>query len=227
MFGLIDVALIMTSNHVDVRGAWAAVALFVGWGFIGAGLFAWARRPDSSVGPLMAATGFAWFVSLVSGLQPAGRSSSSRRCSARSISSTAIHMLLAAPHGQRLARGDRAHRDRRLPARHGRDAPARAVLRPRGATARTARRTRSWSPTTRRFFDLWNTLISLIGLVLIVAVLRSLVLRWRRATRPERRLYAPVYAAGVALMIAVLAQLGLQTSGSEGTRARHRLHRLA
>jgi signal transduction histidine kinase len=55
-----------------------------------------------------------------------------------------------------------------------------------------------------------------VGLVLIIGVLRSLVLRWRRATRPERRLYAPVYASGVALMIAVFAQLGLQTSGSEG-----------
>ena len=59
-------------------------------------------------------------------------------------------------------------------------------------------------------------MISVIGLVLIILVLRSLVLRWRRATRPERRLYAPVYAAGVALMIAVLVQLSLQTSGSDG-----------
>jgi signal transduction histidine kinase len=65
-------------------------------------------------------------------------------------------------------------------------------------------------------FGIINTLISLVGLALIVAVLRSLVLRWRRATRPERRLYAPVYAAGVALMIAVLAQLAVQTSGSQG-----------
>ena len=32
-----DVALILTSNHVDVRGAWAVAALFVGWGFIGTG----------------------------------------------------------------------------------------------------------------------------------------------------------------------------------------------
>jgi hypothetical protein len=49
VLGGIDVALILTSNHVDVRGAWAALALVVGWGFIGAGLFAWARRPNNSV----------------------------------------------------------------------------------------------------------------------------------------------------------------------------------
>jgi signal transduction histidine kinase len=33
----------------------------VGWVFIAGGLTAWDRRPDSRSGPLMAATGFAWF----------------------------------------------------------------------------------------------------------------------------------------------------------------------
>jgi signal transduction histidine kinase len=36
--------------------------LAVGWTFIGCGLVAWARRPASRVGPLLAATGFTWFV---------------------------------------------------------------------------------------------------------------------------------------------------------------------
>ena len=36
--------------------------LAVGWTFIGCGLVAWARRPGSRTGPLMAATGFTWFV---------------------------------------------------------------------------------------------------------------------------------------------------------------------
>jgi signal transduction histidine kinase len=34
----------------------------VGWAFIGCGLAGWSRRPDSGTGPLLAATGFAWFV---------------------------------------------------------------------------------------------------------------------------------------------------------------------
>jgi len=214
VFGLIDVALILTSNHVEVRGAWAAAALFVGWGFIGAGLFAWSRRPDSSIGPLMVATGFAWFVNLVTASNvPALFIGAAILSSVYFV--TAIHMLLAAPHGQRLAPGDR-----RIvvagyllvtlgsipfalftdPAKNCEDCPSNPLMITDSGT----------------FFDIWNTVISLIGLVLIVLVLRSLVLRWRRASRPERRLYAPVYAAGVALMIAVIAQLGLQTSGSEG-----------
>ncbi len=36
--------------------------LVVGWTFIGCGLIASARRPESRAGPLMAATGFTWFL---------------------------------------------------------------------------------------------------------------------------------------------------------------------
>jgi signal transduction histidine kinase len=42
-------------------GAEIAVALLVGWSFVGSGLLAWERRPDNPVGRVMVATGFAWF----------------------------------------------------------------------------------------------------------------------------------------------------------------------
>jgi signal transduction histidine kinase len=51
--------------------------------------------------------------------------------------------------------------------------------------------------------------------VLIALVLRSLIRRWRAATRAERRLYTPMYAAGVALMIALIGQLVLQSASSD------------
>jgi signal transduction histidine kinase len=197
-----------------VRGAWAVAALFVGWGFIGAGLFAWWRSPDSSIGPLMVATGFAWFLNLVTATNvPAVFIVAAILSSLYFV--TAVHMLLAAPHGQALGRGDR------------RIVVTGYLL----VTVGTIPLALFWDPRSdceacptnpflfeenKTFFELWNTLLSLVGLVLIALVLRSLVLRWRRATRPERRLYAPMYAAGVALMIAVLAQLSVQTSGSQG-----------
>src|SRR4051794_23354526 len=46
--------------------------------------------------------------------------------------------------------------------------------------------------------DIASIAINLIGVVLVALVLRSLVRRWRAATRAERRLYTPMYAAGVA-----------------------------
>ena len=218
ILGGIDVALILTSDHVDVRGAFAAVALVVGWGFIGIGLFAWDRRPNNSVGSLMVATGFAWLLSLISAsnvsvLFTAGVFVSSV------YFVTAIHMLLAAPYGRGLPRGDRRIVTAAYvlvtvgllplylfidPARDGCDGcPENAILIEHNQT----------------IVDVWSSLVNLVGIGLIVAVLISLIRRWRQATRPERRLYAPVYAAGVALLIAAIAQLALQTAGFAGGAA--------
>jgi signal transduction histidine kinase len=186
----------------------------VGWGWVGTGLFTWSLRPDSSVGPLMTATGFAWFVGLVNASNvPALFIASAVLSSIYFV--TAIHMLLVASDAEGLSRGDR-----RIvtvgyllvtvgslplafffdPATHCADCPSNPLL----------------ISDDQTFFNIWNTLIALLGLGVIIGVLRSLILRWRRASRPERRLYAPVYAAGVALMVAVIAQLVLQSSGTEG-----------
>jgi signal transduction histidine kinase len=198
-----------------VRGAWAAVALVVGWGFIGAGLFAWDRRPNNSVGSLMVATGFAWLLGLISAsnvpvLFTVGVFVSSI------YFVTAFHMLLAAPYGRGLSRGDR-----RIvtvgyvlvtvgllplylfvdPAKDGcNGCPDNVILIEHNQT----------------IVDVWSAVVNLVGIGVIVAVLISLVRRWRRAARPERRLYTPVYAAGVALMIAAIGQLSAQTAGTEG-----------
>ena len=59
-------ALILSSDHVHERGVEAALALLVGWSFIGTGVFAWWRRPANRTGLLMTAAGFAWFASKVS-----------------------------------------------------------------------------------------------------------------------------------------------------------------
>jgi signal transduction histidine kinase len=65
LVGLAGVALGLTAEWVgfgwgDPR-RWIP-DLAVGWSFIGCGLVAWRRRPESHTGPLMAATGFTWFL---------------------------------------------------------------------------------------------------------------------------------------------------------------------
>jgi signal transduction histidine kinase len=198
-----------------VRGLWATVGLFVGWGFIGAGLFAWGRRPESSIGPLMTATGFAWFLSLVSASNiPAVFIIAATFSSVYFV--TAVHMLLAAPHGQPLAAGDRRIVQIGYFIVLVAVIPLAFVFDPASQGCDKCPSNPFLISDNDTLFGIWNTVISLVGLAVIVAVLRSLVQRWRRATRPERRLYAPVWAAGVALMIAVIAQLSVQTSGSEG-----------
>ena len=103
MSGLAVLALIVTNERLDAPGAWAAGALLIGWGFIGAGLYAWGRRPDNRVGMLMAATaspGFAasGFSDLPLGVhaRPGLRRASSSRSS--------MHLLLAFPSGELQSR---------------------------------------------------------------------------------------------------------------------------
>ena len=65
LVGLAGVALGLTAEWV--RFGWGDPRhwlpdLAVGWTFIGCGLIGWGRRPESRTGPLMAATGFTWFV---------------------------------------------------------------------------------------------------------------------------------------------------------------------
>ena len=56
------VVLELTSDHRDARVVWAVFAPAVGWSFVGTGLYAWRRRPESRIGALMVLLGFAWFL---------------------------------------------------------------------------------------------------------------------------------------------------------------------
>ena len=214
VFGFIDLALILTSDFVTPRGLWATLALTVGWGFVGVGLFAWARRPDNRVGMLMTATGFAWFVGVLGSsdipvLFTFGQALGSL------YFATAIHMLLAAPTGRLQTRAER-----RIviasyvvtlavvpfflfadPAEHYdcADCPENVILvQPHETLVHVA-----------------SFVINVAGLLLVIAVLVSLIRRWRRATAPERRVYAPVYGAGIAMMLALIATLVSQSTARE------------
>ena len=57
------VALVLASDHQEARTVWAIFGPVVGWSFVGTGLYAWRRRPESRIGVLMILLGFAWFLS--------------------------------------------------------------------------------------------------------------------------------------------------------------------
>ncbi|MET0306547.1 MAG: histidine kinase [Solirubrobacterales bacterium] len=59
--GIGSAALILTSDHASTRGLAAALIVAAGWSFAGTGLYAWDRRPNNNIGPLMTAVGFTWF----------------------------------------------------------------------------------------------------------------------------------------------------------------------
>ena len=39
--GLVALAITLSSEHLEARGVQAAIGLFIGWSFIGVGLYAW------------------------------------------------------------------------------------------------------------------------------------------------------------------------------------------
>src|SRR5215471_3718016 len=61
--GVLWVVITGTSLRPEVPTP--AVALLVGWCFIGSGLLSWRARPDNRIGPVMVLTGFTWFASLL------------------------------------------------------------------------------------------------------------------------------------------------------------------
>jgi signal transduction histidine kinase len=80
--------------------------LFVGWSFIGVGIYAWWRRPSNWIGPLMTATGFLWFVSDLT------HSSNATVFTFAGVfgvlyHATSIHLLLAFPTGRVRTRASR------------------------------------------------------------------------------------------------------------------------
>ena len=54
--GVGDVLLVLGSEHFRDPGVWAVFGPAVGWCFVGTGLYAWRRRPDSRFGLLMTLT---------------------------------------------------------------------------------------------------------------------------------------------------------------------------
>jgi signal transduction histidine kinase len=194
-------------------GLWAGAGLFIGWSFIGVGLYAWARRPDNRVGMLMAATGFAWLVAGL-GLSDLPLPFVIGQVLGAVYCVVAIHLLLAFPDGRLDGRAERRIVTAGyllttvciLPAWFFvdpgtsfdcEDCPDNLLLIERSDTVVTA----------------LSAAVNAMGAVLLFAVIVVLVRRWRRATSAQRRMLVPVYAAGLALMALLLSTLALQAGG--------------
>jgi signal transduction histidine kinase len=202
------VALVVTSDHEEATPVWAIFGPLVGWNFIGTGLYAWSRRPESRTGALMVALGFAW---LVSGLHFANSALvySLAEVAGGLWGGVFLHLAMAFPSG-RLAPG----RDRALvlagyviftvgaipamlfagPHELGcDDCPVNVFLIRRDP----------------ELAGLGFGLEAALYAVLFVLVLGRLILRWRRTPVIERLQLTPVYACGLlAFLLVTAAQAG-------------------
>ena len=208
-------AVIGSSDFIGSRDLVAVLTLLTGWGFIGVGLVAWGYRPENRLGTLMAATGFAFFLAMA-GVSDLPVLFLIGNVFGSLFMATAVHLLLAAPSGTLQSTWDR-----RLVAIAYLIVlvlvpPIYLFVDPR----------EDWAcpecPENLLLIDNNDTVlqamsfvINVVAIAFVIGVLVRLAGRWRRAAAPERRLFAPFYAAGMVLMITLVVFFGVSTALAE------------
>jgi signal transduction histidine kinase len=196
--------LLLASDHQDAKAVWAIFAPAIAWSFIGTGLYAALRHPESRAGELMVALGFAWCVAALT-FANAAVPYAIGQVFGGLWGGVFLQLVMSFPSG-RLARG----RDRAIviagyllftvgsvPAMlfaspHDLgcdDCPSNALL-------------------IRHDADLANVLLAVMTAayaVLFVIVLVRLTLRWRRTGPFERLQLTPVYVCGLLTFLLVTA----------------------
>ncbi len=205
--GVGDVLLVLGSEHFSDPDVWVVFGPAVGWSFVGAGLYAWGRRPESRFGLLMVLVGFAWFLGplyasdaplvftlgiVASGLWgpifghallsfPTGRLPT--RARRRLVAASYVLIPLAPVPALLVSDADEVITD----CRGG--CPRNVLLIERDA---------GLSDAALAF----GALVSL-GLCLVAVVM--LVRQWRAATAPERRSLVPLFVSGGVALALVAA----------------------
>jgi PAS domain S-box-containing protein len=203
------VAVILTSEHQEAQLLLAILGSATGLSFIGAGLIARTRRPLNRTGLLMIAVGFTWFAA---GLAAADDSLLWTIAISINVifSAVFVHLLLAYPSGElgsRLERGVvatgyvlAASSNVLLmlfdpePVEECDDCPDNALLVTESEPAA----------------DALTVLVQGFAAIFLLAVVVTLVRRWRRFTPAGRRAHAPVLLAGAATLFFFAVSVGTQ-----------------
>ena len=204
--GLVALAIVLSSDHVDGKALSATVGLFVGWSWIGVGLYAWWRRPDNRFGVLMTAVGFAYFLSVLVAADASWLFTVGVLFSSLYVA-VFVHMLLAYPDGRIdsprlrkvLAAGYALSIIGPLPtllfADSGMlgcdDCPGSAIL----------------IGDYETVFRILDGLTSAIAVVLVGYILYVLVKRYQAAPVAQRRAMAPVMWSGICLLVVLAGSL--------------------
>ena len=201
-----------TSDFAPDRGLWIALNWVIGVGFVGAGLLAWYRRPDNRVGTLMVAAGFAWFVSLSVRTDPPLLFAVGHVFSDLFIT-VAIHLVLAFPSGRLESRIDRLLVGTAYAITTLGYLPFALFVDPAAAGCVNCPENPLLVSNDISFVESWGDGLSVVGIAVLSAVLIRLIVRWRSASPPLRRVISPLYIAGGALLAMLV---GLLTAGLAG-----------
>jgi signal transduction histidine kinase len=213
ILGLAALDVVLTSDHETAGTTFVVIALVLGWGFMGTGLFAWWQRPEHRIGPLMTLVGFTWFIGAAGSSDNGWLFTFGAAVSSLWIGAL-VNLLIAYPSG-RVAPGLERWLVRLgwvvslgpLPAlfftaqldTECDDCPPNELL------------VRDIPAVTHVIVAVWG--IAAVGLLLGLAVV--LVRRWRSFGPVQRRALAPVLWTGAAIGAAGVATLLAQAVGAE------------
>jgi signal transduction histidine kinase len=197
---------ILTSDHIEDKTVWAVFGPIVGFSWIGTGLHAARRRPESGVGTLMVSFGFAWWTAALTAANSPLLYSLGLLLSGL-WGGVFLHLLMTFPSG-RLAPGW----DRRLviagylifsladvpPTLFATAADLDCDGCPDGVLL---------IERNEQLADIALGLQVLLYVVLLVVVLVRLTRRWRRTPPLERLQLTPVYASGLLTFLLVTVAL--------------------
>jgi signal transduction histidine kinase len=221
--GVLVVLVVLSSDHTDYPGAFAATGLMIGWSFAGAGLYAWWRQPANRFGSYMTAVGLAWMLSGLGAANAGGPFVAGHLVGATAWGFLTM-MLLSYPTGHLTDRWDR-----RIVAGAWVDVllfPALAMpfFEPRTFDEGSCSECPANPLMVTADNDVAGLMFSLqgvVGIALIAALLVRMRSHYRGWPDNERRAFAPVlWAGGLALVLEAVG-LGTRISGaSEETLSR-------
>jgi signal transduction histidine kinase len=210
-------AITATSDHTELRGPIAVLGLLVAWSFLGTGLYAWDHRPDNLTGPLMVALAFSWLLGGLSASDAPGLYIAGTLLNALPFA-ILIHLLFAFPSGRLARRADRLY--------VGLGYVVTTVLPPIGivffdpAVSDDCPNCPANPLLISGDQDVFNAMVgfqTILAGVVLGAVIWKLVRRWRASDDPDERVRnAPVWWAGAATMLLVLAVLATNVLPEEG-----------
>jgi signal transduction histidine kinase len=219
VMGAVAITIILTSNHMSHRGAWAAFGGLIGWSFIGAGLYTWWRRPANRTGALMAWVGFLWFLTPLT-------FSDNQAIFAVGLFTDAIpvaalaHLVLAFPSGRLASRYQRrliavgyfCAVVLQLPAILFYDTTDAADC--KGCPANPL-----LISANKDVFNVFQGLLNLAAVVVLALIVREVVRQIRRTPADGRQIYSPIIYAGGATLIAFCFTFGSVIVGGSAAAA--------
>jgi signal transduction histidine kinase len=207
------------SEHTELRGLWIAGSAAITWGFLGVGLFVWARRPDNRVGPLMIAVAFSWVVSdLVFANSDLLFSLGSML--GQVFIAVTVHLLLVFPTGRFENRLDRLTAAGAYLAAGVLYVAAFTFADPDTFECPDCPGNSFLIADDKPLADAFVVAVNVTFAAVALGVIVSLLRRWQRATPVQRRALVAVLFAGAALAVLLFAAATIvPITGSDPTLA--------